>query len=525
MKLIKTTILYAATALAAAPVMAQFSGNIDPTFGTSGTLWYTGAGSTSEITKLVFDENSESIYFSGSVYSGGFNATIVKSSLDGDLDGDLPSGTISFDPFIGLDDQFQSVAIQTNGKMVAAGYSIIGPGHSAVVVARFNTDGEFDPTFNGGSAIILEGDGLDFATDVAIQADGKIVIIGVHQVDVSDFNLFFVRLNSDGSFDATFGLGGIQVVDSYAGIELFSSFTILESGKMLAVGQAGTDVLMVQLDIDGNFDSSFSGDGILNFKVNSLPSEGKKVIELADGNLLLAGNNSSDEDGTNGFVIKMDATGSFSFDFDGIDGILGLKFEEGIGLDTTFILQDMEILENGQILVVGDYQTDVQNIALVLINPDGALDTDFGTEGLREYNLSEGDLPNIHSQIELNSNGQVFLAAKVINGELADIVTVRLTGDIAGIDDETSSFIELSAFPNPTTSALSLDLTLDVAQEISISIVDISGQLLSMTSNQYVQAGTTIVNLTDDFSILPSGMYWINVITTQGSATIPVVKH
>lgn len=527
MNLLKSTILLATAAITATPVLSQFSGNEDPTFGSDGNLWYNyfGGDATSVITKLVLDENSESFYFSGALNTGGFNAMVVKASMDGELEPTLTEGTISYDPYIGLDDRFESVAVQSNGKVVAVGYSLMGPENSDVIIARFNTDGAFDPTFNEGVPITFDEGGLDFATDVAIQEDGKIIIIGSYQVAVDDLDLFIIRLNSDGTPDGTFGMGGVQILDTYTGFEMITSITILESGKIMAVGNAGPDVLMVQLDVDGNFDTEFGGDGTINFKVNELPSSANKVVELGDGDLLLSGNNESDEDGFNGFVVKMGPTGDFAFDFSGIDGILALELEDEIGLDTSFVLQDMEVLENGQILIVGDYETDVQNIALILVNTDGELDTDFGDEGVRQYNLSGGSLPNVNAQIEVSSTGSVFMSANVINGPFEDIVTVRLIGDMAGVFDGDQISVAISAYPNPTANNLNVSIDSDESQEIAVSILDISGRTLAILTNQFITAGQNTLSLTNEFSALPAGTYWVNVKTDNGNETIPVVKY
>ena len=501
----------------------QFTGDKDGSFGTSGQLWYdwTGGGATTFMTKLVLDENSESFYFSGSL-----NAAIVKASMDGELSEDLPEGTINYDPFIGLDDRFESVAVQENGKMVGVGYSIMGLGNSDIIITRFEEDGTFDATFNGGAPMVLDEGGLDFASDVVIQDDGKIVVIGSYQTTPSDLDLFFLRLNSDGTPDGTFGLGGVQVLDTYDGIELIHSVTILENGNIAAVGQAGTDVLVVELDEEGNFDSDFSIDGSLNFKVNSLPSVATTLIELEGGDLLLGGNTISEEDdGNASFVIKMQANGNFILDFNDGDGKLDLKFEEGESLDTTFTLKDMEVFENGQILVAGDYHTDTDDLGLVLINEDGTIDTEFGTDGMRLYNLSGGSLPTFDSQIEIASNGRVYLAGRVVNGDFEDVVTWRLYANYTGIDEIAQSDIQFNLYPNPATNELNLTAELDPSsEEISIQIVDFSGKVLVMKNYDASELEGGNLSLNEEIDALPQGLYKVVFLTESGMGSKTFMK-
>lgn len=527
--------LRTATLLLTLPLMTptafgQFTGDIDDSFGSGGSLWYANDGYQTEITKLVLDENSESFYFSGSLKSDEdkFDASIVKGTMEGALDDVLSEGTIQYDPFLGLgglDEQFQSMAVQSNGKMVGAGYVILAPGNSDLMIARFNTDGSFDATFNGGSPFLSMEEGLDFATDVAIQEDGKIVVIGSYQVSPTDLDLFFIRLNSDGTTDGTFGFGGVQVLDTYSGIEQIESVTILENGNIAAIGHAGDDCLMVQLDNEGNFSTDFSGDGYLNFKVNSLPTVGNKIIELNDGKLLISGNTQNEEDGDVGFVIKMDANGNFVSDFNGDDGTLYLNMEEEMGTDTSYSLKDMEVFENGQILLVGDYKTATEDIALVLVNENGEIDTDFGTDGMRVYNLSGGSLPNANSQIEIASNGRVYLSSKVVNGSFQDVVTKRLFSNYAGLF-ETNPVPEMTfnLYPNPSADVLQMSFNNESAKNVTIEIIDLSGRVL-YSQLHALSAGNQTISLTAAIANLPTGSYQVVAMTENGFANNAFIKQ
>lgn len=506
----------------------QFTGNVDENFADDGILWYdyTGTGTKSTLTKLVLDENSESFYFSGSLNDGAFNAMVVKSSLTGELEPDFAAGTISYDPFIGLDDQFEAVAIQDNGKIVAVGYSIVGAGNSEVVITRFNTDGSIDDTFNDGDPFTFGDGGLDFASDVIIQEDGKIVVIGSYQAGLSDLDLFFVRLNSDGSPDGTFGEDGIQVLDTYLGVELIHAVTILDNGNIASVGQAGEDVLVVQLDTEGNFDTDFSADGTMNFKVNGLPSTAVKLIELDGGSLLLGGYNTDEVvDGNNGFVIKMEENGLFDVSFGGDDGTVILNFETEPGLDTNFVLQDMEVLASGEILVTADYTSDQQDVALVLMDEDGELETGFDDDGMRTYNLSGGSLPNSNSQIEVSATGAVYLSARVINGDFEDIVTTRLFGDISAIYEATHLDFDMQVYPNPVQDQLNVAIDLNTSGTVTVTIVDLMGKVIANERYMNLSEGTTTLSLTHLIENLSSGTYGLKLATETSAVTELFIKN
>jgi uncharacterized delta-60 repeat protein len=107
----------------------------------------------------------------------------------------------------GSDDGARAVATQSDGKIVAAGFS--SNHNSDFALVRYNTDGSLDDTFSGGGRVTTNfGGDDDEAFGVAIQTDGKIVVAGFSDVN-RDFDFAIVRYNSDGSRDNTFGSNGI----------------------------------------------------------------------------------------------------------------------------------------------------------------------------------------------------------------------------------------------------------------------------------------------------------------------------
>ena len=112
----------------------------------------------------------------------------------------------------------------------------------AVVMSLLATDagagpGDLDVTFGTGGKVITDfGPRNDGADAVAIQADGKIVAAGYSPGDVgSDFAL--VRYNVDGSLDASFGVGGKVATDN--GFDQALALAIQADGKIVAAGDAG----------------------------------------------------------------------------------------------------------------------------------------------------------------------------------------------------------------------------------------------------------------------------------------------
>ena len=122
------------------------------------------------------------------------------AAADGDLETSFDSdGKVTTD-IGGSDDRARSVAIQSDGKIVAAGYSNNGSNDDFALV-RYNTNGTLDTTFDSdGKVTTAIGSDNDFAYSVALQSDGKIVVAG-YSNNGSNFDFALVRYNTDGSLD------------------------------------------------------------------------------------------------------------------------------------------------------------------------------------------------------------------------------------------------------------------------------------------------------------------------------------
>ena len=131
------------------------------------------------------------------------------------------------------DDLASALAIQADGKIVV----VEGDGFG---VARYNSDGTLDASFSGdGRAFVHFTSGYDSASGVAMQADGKVVVVGqsgsyLGNRDDSKFAL--ARLNGDGTLDATFGVNGKVMTDFTSGRDYATGVAIQADGRIVVVG-------------------------------------------------------------------------------------------------------------------------------------------------------------------------------------------------------------------------------------------------------------------------------------------------
>lgn len=143
--------------------------------------------------------------------------------LDASFDGD---GKVTTD-FGGGHDEARAVALQTDGKIVAGGYSIVSGGKSTL--ARYNPDGTLDTTFDGDGKVVT--DGLPFGFfDIVVQPSNK--IIGGTTLG-NDFAS--VRYNANGTLDTTFDFDGIAQT-SFSGQSVVNALLLQPDGKLVAGG-------------------------------------------------------------------------------------------------------------------------------------------------------------------------------------------------------------------------------------------------------------------------------------------------
>jgi len=156
------------------------------------------------------------------------------AAAEGDLDTSFDSDGKVITAIGGGTDRAFSVAIQSDGKIVVAGRSSNGSNDDFALV-RYNTDGTLDTNFNSDGKVTTEvGSGTDRAFSVAIQSDGKIVAAGYSTGSKNDFAL--VRYNTDGSLDTSFDSDGKVITAIGSGTDQARSVAIQSDGKIVVAG-------------------------------------------------------------------------------------------------------------------------------------------------------------------------------------------------------------------------------------------------------------------------------------------------
>ena len=159
---------------------------------------------------------------------------VARFTSNGILDGNFGTNGKTNTDF-GLNDFCTSIAVQSNDKIVATGFTYNS--HFNFAIARYTKDGTPDNTFSGDGKTVTDIDNVahsdDFAYDVAIQGDNKIVVAG--STHVNDYNFALVRYNTNGTLDNTFSGDGKTVTDFGDNEEVYA-VKIQANSKIVAAG-------------------------------------------------------------------------------------------------------------------------------------------------------------------------------------------------------------------------------------------------------------------------------------------------
>jgi uncharacterized delta-60 repeat protein len=238
------------------------NGSLDTTFGNGGTA--TTVFSTYTVVSGIAVQPDGKILVAG---SHGFptNTTspglLLRYNANGTLDSTfgsggivttaIPLGTVAATAYFGVA-VYPNAGTANDGKIVAAGEVSSTPGGTQnqrqMGVTRYNPNGTLDTTFAAGVGYEAIPDPNftnpnDFARAVAIESDGKLVIVGDSYHGPNPCYSRVVRLNVDGSLDTTFGTGGqvttaIGTTTTGGTYSLYWAVAIQPDGKILAAGMA-----------------------------------------------------------------------------------------------------------------------------------------------------------------------------------------------------------------------------------------------------------------------------------------------
>lgn len=477
---------------------------LDSTFGDSGKTIV-------DITSVNIAQNHIATQFDGKIilatskvkYNNGYDYDfcLLRFKIDGSLDNSFGSqGMILCD--LGSSEDFAfDVAIQSDDKILVVGSTGEFTDRDFALV-RLNADGTYDQSFGDNGIVktsILFDDEL---YSVALQADGKIVAGGI-----GNSKGYIFRFLDDGSLDNSFGSSG-KVSLQYGGLTMIRDITILDDGSIFAAGQiggSGADGFVAKINIDGSANTSFGTNGkyVVNFSnqeyINSLSCQ-------SDGKILLGG--------AYGYMSGSNPTFEFLILRLTPEGILDTSFNNsgkttfGFGLNNAFNeCNSITLDSNNDIFAIG-YTNNLQqtnsNFAIAKLTSNGNLDLTFGNNGKAVSDFGSSKEKGQGALIDINER----LLVSGIYGDSSSPIVCRYKSSVFdNISEQLMGISSINIFPNPCKDYVCIDLLSVIKEVIDITVYDLSGK--------EIYKYTPILNYCPTINVpthfLPHGVYLLKI--------------
>ena len=272
-------------------------GSLDTSFADSGKVT-TNVGTKYASAESVTIQSDGKIVVAGDSFnaSGNNDFAVVRYNANGTLDmsfNETGKATADF----GAHDYGRSVAVHGDGRIVVTGYTTKSyESKKECALACFKANGSLDTSFNGTGKVTtnFDGDGNAEGRSVAVQTDGKIVVVG-YATAASTEKFALARYNADGTLDTSFGDSGRVMTDVGISGSNATGVALQKDGKIVVAGYAvnnsGTDYdfACVRYNTDGKVDQSFGDGGKIMTSVGQGEGKANAVAVHSDGKIIVAG--------------------------------------------------------------------------------------------------------------------------------------------------------------------------------------------------------------------------------------------
>ncbi len=467
-QIVINSILAASLLLAASFAIQARPGDLDKTYGSGGIVSNTFPNlSATIVADTALQSDNKLIVVGGGKYSGDSNEPFVaRYNSDGSLDTTFGSGGVvmmhfQMQPNLIDDSFFNAVAIQPDGKIIAAGNSTsnaVGFYYGDVVIIRLNVDGSLDTTFGAGGKVFTQtGTGTGFNSNgnsriysLAIAPEGSFYAVGggaFNQPDGStNFTPVLLRYSSSGAltnlqryvFAPTANAGGTN----------FADLAVLQpDGKLIFANigssQSVTKFIIARVNPDLSLDSTFGTNGVVQTDFGTVEAEVGGIVLDPNGKIVASGNSASGNNTGDFYAARYNPNGSLDPSF-GSGGKVIVAFQNAPSVNAD--KEGQRIVRQPDGKYISAFGARYGNFGAIRLLPTGALDPTFGYGGIAHYQTNNGSSPYPTIQgyggfVFLQPDGKILLPGTEgnvfgVNG----IKIVRLTNyarnDRADFDDD-----------------------------------------------------------------------------------------
>lgn len=353
----------------------------------------------------------------GGVGFSGF--CLARYAASGVLDTSFGSAGQVITAMLGATDRATAIAIQPDGKLIAAGYCIEGSLRAQLCFARYLANGTLDLSLSRdgtGKVFAPIGSAGAFISALALQPDGKIVLGGACR-DGSGRVVFCVTRFSAGTLDTSFNgtgsvftaVGGDTAADEISGIAVQTDGKIVASGRCALIQGGLSTFCAVRYLANGTLDTPFGGanvgKAIIPFNSNALGGDSNSAVLIQpNGNIVMTGSCVvPDSSGSLGFcAVRLTPNGSLDRSFNGSGKLTTRLRASGADVSTAITQQP-----DGKLLLGGSCAA----MCFARVNADGTLDSSMG---VASTNSTPGSVispfaASAASAIAQQSDGKILL--------------------------------------------------------------------------------------------------------------------
>ncbi|MDO9372199.1 MAG: Calx-beta domain-containing protein [Gammaproteobacteria bacterium] len=421
----------AACLLLAMPASYSYAagGTLDTAFDVDGKV-------TTDFAGFVDEANAVAVQADGKILAAGLSRTatgdtdfglaryLSTGGLDTSFSGD---GKLTTNFFSGADEA-RAIVVQPDGNILVAGFVIGSSGSIDFGLARYLPNGSLDTTFGSSGKVTTNFfSGRDGVYAIALQPDGKIVVAGTAGIGtIGDFAL--ARYTTNGSLDTLFGTAGKVTTDFSGGLDEARGLVIQADNKIVVAGIASngldTDFALARYNENGSLDLTFDNDGKVVTDVGGA-DEAYALALQQDGRLVAAG--LAGPSGASDFALaRYNTDGSLDISFDA-DGMLTTDF-----FGSPDAAYSVKIQSDYKIITAGLARDSIAraDFGLARYLADGSLDIDFGVNGKVMTNFFSSDEARA---VALQSDGRIVAAGYSSNSSFSrDFALARYNSGIAG---------------------------------------------------------------------------------------------
>lgn len=506
-------------------------------------------------TRMVMQSDGK-ILSNGSIENyqeGSSGFFLARHKANGEPDSSFNGTGVVTEKADGFSTQFfaTNAVVQNDGKIIQLrGYPVE---NQFIYAKRFNTDGSLDSTYgNNGSATAPWTAQLDFPNilSIGMQHDGKVILLCINQVFSQGSSTVFMRLNTNGSIDSSFGTNGISVVDvdvTNQAEEFLWNIAVQPDDKIIAYGWYGpatiTSGVLVRVNRNGTPDDSFGTNGIARIQGNDF----RMVMGVAlenDGSIICAGYKagSTPPSGQRPALVKLTSSGSIDNNF-GTNGFVITNNVTGSGIAE----HDAVAVFGNRIITCGvSWNTDANGTIIVYKKVNSTVPLRLlkfyalqQPVGIKLFWQAAEQTDMVKYFVQKSTDGITFYNAGIIpvstskeytfidTDDKADVCFYRLqcvhtdgSFTYSNIIRLVNNNVSAGIYPNPVVNTLNLVLN-TTQKNTLIKIADATGRIVKEMKLDVIVNTPLPINVEH----LPAGAYFVLISGVGDILRIPFMKQ